>query len=386
MSSRLAALGRSSILAVMSVIAIAGLGFGTSLPLLAILLERAGHSSTTIGINTAIHSVAALIVLPFAPEALRRFGPARLLMASLVVIALSLIIMRAYIDLRVWTPMRFVFGAALAMMFTTSEYWVNAIATEETRGRLIGLYATIFSLGWAAGPLLLSVLGVESWAPVIVTTALLALSMVPLLTLRHGAPVPETAPPGGLAEILRLAPVASLAPFVYGAVEFGVFAMLPVYAIQHGLSPAEGAIMLAALSAGNVALQYPIGWLADRMDRSRLLVICALAGVAGAASLPLVIGTPPLLYATLFLWGGVVVGLYTLGLVLLGARFKGPQLAAANTAVMILYSAGGLIAPPVSGAAMDLVPPHGLVWVLGLLCGAYAAYAALSLGRKSQGA
>ena len=375
--------GRASLLAVMSVIAIAGLGFGTSMPLLSILLERAGYSSTIIGLNTAVHSIAALIVLPFAPRALRRFGPARLLMTCLTVIALTLIIMRAFVDLWVWTPMRFIFGAALAMMFTTSEYWVNAIATEATRGRLIGLYATIFSLGWATGPLLLGVLGVESWTPVFVTTALLGLSMIPLLAARHSAPVPEEAEPGGLLEVLREAPVAASAPFVYGAVEIGVFALLPVYAIQQGLSPGQGAAMLAALSAGNVALQYPIGWLADRVDRSRLLVFCALAGIVGAASLPFVIGNAPLLYATLFLWGGVVVGLYTLGLVLLGAQFKGPRLVAANTAVMILYSAGGLLAPPVSGAAMDLLPPHGLVLVLGLLCGTYAAYAALSL-RKPQ--
>jgi MFS family permease len=277
--------------------------------------------------------------------------------------------------------MRFIFGAALATMFTTSEYWVNAIATEETRGRLIGIYATIFSLGWATGPLLLGALGAESWAPLIVTTLLLGLSMIPLTILRHGAPIPEKPAPGGLLEILRLAPVAALAPFVYGAVEIGVFSLLPVYALHHGLSASEGAGMLAALGAGNVALQYPIGWLADRMDRQRLLVFCALAGVVGALSLPFVLHAPALLYMTLFSWGGVVVGLYTMGLVLLGARFKGPQLAAANTAVMILYSAGGLLAPPVSGAAMDLFPPHGLVWVLGLLCGSYALFATLAMCR-----
>jgi MFS family permease len=374
---------RTSIVAVLSVVAIAGLGFGTSMPLLSILLEKAGYSSTAIGLNTALHSVAALVVLPFAPKALRRIGPARLLMISLSAIAVSLLVMRAFVDLWVWTPMRMVFGAAIALMFTTSEYWVNAIATEETRGRLIGLYATIFSMGWAAGPLLLGALGVESWAPLIVTTLLLGLSMIPLFIACNAAPVPEDAPPGSLLHILRAAPAAALAPFVYGAVEIGVFALLPVYAMQQGLSPGQGAAMLAALSAGNVALQYPIGWLADRVDRGRLLILCALAGVLGALSLPFVIGRPWLLYGTLFLWGGVVVGLYTMGLVLIGAKFKGAQLVAANTAVMILYSAGGLLAPPVTGAAMDLIRPNGLVVALGLLCGAYAVYATLARPQKA---
>jgi MFS family permease len=304
-------------------------------------------------------------------------------MTALLVIGLSLLTMRAFVNLWVWTPMRMIFGCALAMMFTTSEYWVNAIATDATRGRLVGLYATMFSLGWAVGPLLLGALGALSWTPVLVTAALLGLSMVPLLLMRNAAPVPPETAPGGLWQIVREAPAAALAPFVYGAVEIGVFALLPVYALHQGLSPAEGAAMLAALSAGNVALQYPIGWLADRMDRSLILILCALSGVLGALSLPFVIHAPILLYSTLFLWGGVVVGLYTMGLVLLGAKFSGPRLATANSAVMILYSAGGLVAPLFSGVAMDLLPPHGLAWVMGLLCGGYALFAVKDLTRAA---
>jgi MFS family permease len=372
------AIDRTSLLAVMSVVAIAGVGFGTSMPLLSILLERAGYSGTVIGLNTAIHAIAALAILPLAPRALRRFGPARLLMISLIAIGASLIVMRAVIDLRVWIPMRFVFGASLAIMFTTSEYWVNAIATEETRGRLVGLYATLFSLGWTAGPLLLGVLGTQSWTPLIVTGALLGLSMIPLLVLRRAVPLPPETAPGGVLAVLREAPVAVLAPFVYGAVEFGVFALLPVYALRQGLSASEGAYTLAALSAGAVGLQIPLGWLADRMDRRRLLVLCALAGVLGALSLPAFSHDLPLLYGALAAWGGCVGGLYTVGLTLIGERFKGPRLAAANTAVMLLYSLGGLLAPPISGAAMDRFPSQGLAWVLGLICGSYALFAVRS--------
>ncbi|MFQ5535306.1 MAG: MFS transporter [Sphingomonadales bacterium] len=122
------------------------------------------------------------------------------------------------------------------------------------------------------------------------------------------------------------------------------------------------------VAAGNVFLQLPIGILADKMNRQRLLVICAGAGLFGGISLPLVIGVPWLLWPTLFLWGGVVVGLYTVGLTMLGERFSGPDLVGANAAFVMLYGLGALAAPPVAGAAMDLWNPHGLGGSLALLC------------------
>jgi MFS family permease len=377
---------RRSILAVMTAVGIAGLGYGTSMPLLSILLEKAGYSSTLIGLNTALQAIAALIVLPFVPRALKAVGAARLLMLCLFTIGLALIAMRAFIDLAVWFPLRFVFGAAVAVMFTTSEFWVNSIADEHTRGRLVALYATVFSSGWTMGPLLLSALGPESWAPVLVSAGVLALAFIPLALGAAAAPAPEEHVSTNLFTILREAPVAALAPFVYGAVEIGVFALLPVYALREGLSAREGAYMLAALSLGTISLQYPMGWLADRIDRGHLLVLCALAGVLGAFSLPHLSHALPLLYGALLVWGGCVTGLYTVGLVLIGEQFKGPRLASANTAVMLLYSLGGLLAPPVSGLAMDLWPREGLALVLGLLCGAYALLAVLRPVRHAKSA
>jgi MFS family permease len=365
---------RRNIFAIMATVGIAGLGYGASIPLLSILLERAGYSSTLIGLNTAVQAIAALVVLPFVPRLLAALGAARLLLICLLTIGVSLVVMRALVDVAIWFPLRFIFGAAIAVMFTTSEYWINAIADEESRGRLVALYATVFSFGWTLGPILLSVLGPERWAPVIVAAGILALAIIPLSFVGSAAPTPENAGPADLFGILREAAVPALATFVYGAVEIGVFSLLPVYALRHNLSVQQGALMLSALSVGTIFLQLPIGWIADRLGRRPVLIFCALIGVAGALSMPYLTGHLPYLYGVLVIWGGCLPGLYLLGLTLIGEQFKGPRLAAANTTVMLLYSLGGLLAPPVSGIAMDLWPEHGLALVLGLLCGIFALF------------
>jgi MFS family permease len=228
------------------------------------------------------------------------------------------------------------------------------------------------SSGWILGPLILGMLGVEGWSPILGAVGILALAVIPLWLGAAQAPAPEPGMRADLLGVVKEAPVAALAPFIFGAVEIGIFALLPVYAMRQGLSAQQSTYMLTALATGGIALQYPLGWLADRVDRHRILLLCALAGLLGAVSLPLFIHRLPWLLASLVLWGGCVGGLYTVGLTLIGQLFKGPRLAAANTSVVLLYSLGGLIAPAVSGLAMDHWPHTGLALVLGVLCGSYA--------------
>jgi MFS family permease len=123
--------------------------------------------------------------------------------------------------------------------------------------------------------------------------------------------------------------------------------------------------------------QYPLGMLADRFNRQTLLIICAATGVVGAALTPFLIATPPAMYVLLFLWGGIVMGIYTIGLTLVGERFKGAELASANAAYVMLYAAGLLAGPLVEGVALDLWNPNGLMAVLGAISTIYVIFLAV---------
>ena len=93
-----------------------------------------------------------------------------------------------------------------------------------------------------------------------------------------------------------------------------------------------GRLALVAMIAGSIGLQYPIGWLADRMPRRALCVACALATAGSAALMPLAVRAPPFFWALVFIWGGAYYAIYTLSLVRLGERFTGSALVAGNAA------------------------------------------------------
>ena len=122
--------------------------------------------------------------------------------------------------------------------------------------------------------------------------------------------------------------------------------------------------MLTVLGAGALCLQMPIGWLADRVDRYRVLLACALGGLGGCLLLPVAVDAGAWLWPALFLWGGLFSGLYTVAMAIVGQRFRGADLVTANAAFGLLWGLGSLAGPPASGAAMDGRGPDGLVETL----------------------
>jgi len=362
---------RLSLAAVIACITSVGIGLGVSIPLLAILLERQGVSSTLIGLNTAMPALATLIATPFISPLLRRIPTGTFLLICLGVSAACMPLYFVFPNVWMWFPIRFVSGMALAGLFVVSEFWINQLADNKNRGLLMGIYGTILSAGFAVGPVVLLTVGADGLSPFLVVSVLTLLSSIPILFALNLAPQVTERPSRGLLAFLTVAPAATLAGLVYGATETNIFNMLPIYAMRVGHTESVAALILAVFAAGSMIFNIPIGMASDRFDRRTVLLICATFGFVGTALLPVVSQNIMVFLPTLFIFGGVVVGMYTVGLAMLGERFRGADLAAANAAFVLMYSTGALIGPPVAGAAMDIWNPHGLAIAMASICALY---------------
>ena len=376
---------RKTLAAAIAAIATVGVGLSLTIPLLSLRMEAAGYSARAIGINTALGAVATFFVAPLVPRAARLLGVRALMLGALGLGILSLFAFGLTADIALWFPIRLMFGAALTVLFVMSEYWINAAAPPERRGLVMGVYATALALGFALGPALLSLSGTAGLLPFALGAALFALAALPVLL--GGADAPELQGRGAvpLKAFLAAVPVATMAALTFGAIETGVMGLLPVYAVDLHLSPEQGALCVSLFALGSVLFEIPLGLLSDRVDRRLLLLGIALGGFFGALAAPLAATSFAGLAILLLAWGGLVGGLYPVGLAHLGSRSSGAELATANAAFVMFYSAGMLVGPPLLGAAMDAMPPHGL---FAAMAAVFALYAALVLGglRRSAGA
>lgn len=346
-----------------------GLTFGIVVPILSVLLEHRGVPTWIIGLNGSMALLASFVIGPFVPAVVARLKPVAAVVAGATVVALGFLLLPAFPDVALWFPIRFLVGCGMTLLWVVSLTWLNVVTREERRGLLMGLNAALLGGGYALGPLLVTQTGIESALPFEIGAGLIGASALLLLAARRIAPtlvIPRTERLKHLRAVLVAAPVVLAVAFVAGFGETGAGAMIPIYGLRNGLSVNEAVVMVAALTAGGVALQFPVGWLADRIDRRRLLLALIAAGFAGPVLLPFLVQSGAPLWILLFLWGGAVMALYTVGLTILGQRFGSGTMTHANALFVMFYSVGSVAGSSSAGVAMDIWDPHGLPTLLGL--------------------
>lgn len=369
---------RAPLVTAIVAISLVGVGLSLTIPLIALRMEAAGWSAQANGVSTALAGVATMFVSPATPQLARALGARGLLVGALAVSILSLIGLALIDDTVWWFPLRFVFSAALSILFIVSEYAISALSPPARRGLWIGIYSTSLGVGFIVGPTVLSLVGPQGATPFLVAAFLCFVAGAPMALYAGEIEGLADKARANVFELVATAPVLMLAALVFGVVETGLMGLLPVHAVRNGYGVEAGALLVAAIALGNATFQIPLGLVADRMDKRRLLARIALVGGVGALALALL--TPwPLAFATLLVaWGGLVSGVYMVALAEIGTRFSGAELAAANSGFVMLYAGGMLIGPPALGLAVDLAPRFGLFAGLSAV---FALYLALALAR-----
>ncbi len=351
---------RRSLTAIIACISIYGIVLGLTSPLLSLLLEARGIERTIIGLNAATPALAMLVIAPLGPVIFVRTGFRFGMLLCLLVEGGVLLLFPLFTELWAWFGLRFLLGASGALLFIAAETWINQIALEATRGRVVAIYVTAISAGLALGPLIIQLFGVDGWMPFLVGGGVVAAALLPLAATGDAAPELGGRASFGVLGFIAGAPTLAAAVLLFGFVMMSQLNLLPVYGVRHGLDTGTAAMMLMAVTLGNIALQGPIGWACDRFARQRMLLFCGLAVLAGSLLLPIAMGAGVWFWLLLFAWGGCGFGLYTVAMTILGERYRGGDLVMANAAFSVLWGISQLVGPPMSGWAMDLWDPEGL--------------------------
>jgi MFS family permease len=372
---------RRGLIAAISSVTVFGFGISVGGPLLSLLLETRGTGASLNGLNAASTFLGVIVGPWLTPSAVRLLGIRRLLLTCLALNIAIFQSMHVFDSIGAWFGLRAALGLTGSMIFATTEAWINLLASDEGRGRVIGFYVAALSAGFALGPLMLSITGIDGWLPFLAASGIAAVAALPLLGVGDDAQRLGREAGASVLGVFAKAPFILLATGLAGFYEQTTLSLLPVWGRRIGLDTSLAAATLTSVYLGAIALQLPVGWLSDHMQRLWVLRLCALVGVIGAAFLIVVDGTVLPLYAVLFFWGGMATGVYPVALGMAGERFTGADLVSVNAAIIMSYGLGGLVGPVLGGAAMDLRNPEGLPALLMLV---FALFLVVTLLKKDR--
>lgn len=363
-------LTKSKFSVLVSIVFISGFSQGMLLPLIAILLEEAGTSSTLNGLNATALYIGIVLASPFIEKPLQKFGYKKIIITGLILVTVSLFLFPWWKAFWFWFVLRLLIGIGDHMLHFSTQVWVTSSSPPEKRGRNIALYGIAFGAGFGVGPLMTRLVTYSEALPFIISGAFCLISLAVMSTIRNERPHTETGKDTEMntlnryKEVVRVAWVALLPPFGYGFLEATLNGSFPVYAMRNGIPLDWVSILLPAFIVGSLIFQLPLGLWSDRFGRRNVLLICLLIGLS-AFTLTLFAGSNLPVFLILFFIAGMTTGsLFSLGITYMSDLLPIHLLPAGNILAGIAFSAGSMTGPLVGGFFIETFKTGAFVYAI----------------------
>ncbi|MBB6284880.1 MFS transporter [Geobacillus subterraneus] len=338
------------------IVAISGLSQGMLLPLLAMLLDESGVSSTVNGAHAAALYIGVLAISPFLERPLGTYGYKPMILLGGFIVICSLILFPLFPSFFFWLILRLLIGVGDHMLHFATQTWITDFSPPAERGRRLSLYGLAFGLGFTAGPLLASLASINEALPFYLAALFSFVGWGAVFWLPNEKPKPferSSSAAGRWIGAWRYAWPALLLPLTYGFLEAAIHSVFPLYALHKRMSAEQIALILPFFSFGGIIFQLPLGALGDRFGR-RIAIIGALVAGISCFLAALAVSTSTIgLAACLFAAGMFTGSLFSLGIAYMADLLPKALLPAGNLLSGMLYSLGSMIGPPLAGSAVD---------------------------------
>ncbi|SIO50482.1 Predicted arabinose efflux permease, MFS family [Rhodovulum sp. ES.010] len=367
------------------------LGNGMHFTLIGLRGGIEGFSAAELAVITSGYFVGFLSGARLTPRLIRRVGHVRVFAALGSFMSAGLIAFTLLPEPWAWTILRVLLGFCMSGIYVAAESWLNNAATNETRGKVLSAYMIAQTLGIIGAQGLLTLGDAATAGLFIGASILVSISFAPILLSATPVPAVEVARPMSLRDLFAGSPLGTAGIFLLGSIYATQAGMGAVFGSQIGMTASQIALFVAMLFAGALVLQYPVGWLSDRVDRRKLIfgaallgaTSCGLGWLAGSGMAPVGGGGLWPLMAAAFLAGGVTTPLYALLLAYTNDFLSAEEMPAASGGLVFTFGLGAIFGPLATGWAMNGFGPFAFWPVLGATFFVLALYALYRMSQRA---
>jgi len=319
-------------------------------------LTAANVSELWVGGLIAVYYLGLVFGARIGHKVIMRVGHIRAYSAMAAVVTVTVLVLALVDNLWIWLGFRFLAGIAMVTQFVVLESWLNEQTENAQRGRVFAFYMVCSSCGTVLGQLSLTLFPELNYQPLIFAAMVSALCLIPVALTRRLHPALQVPAPIHARYYVARVPLSLLVLFVAGVLTGAFYGLAPVYALRQGLDNSQVAVFLAASVAAGLLAQWPLGWLADRLNRAGMIRVNAVV----------------LMLAVMPLWGwwqfpywalvvfSCVMGALQFTLYPLGAAFANdnvdPDRRVGLSAILyMVYGVGACVGPLIAGLMMRLL-------------------------------
>ena len=358
-------------------------GNGMQSTLLGIRGNLEGFGTFQMSLVMAGYFVGFLFGSRITPDMIRRVGHVRVFAALGSLLSAVVVLFPALTDPLLWTVGRIMVGFCFSGIYVTAESWLNEAAENENRGKALSLYIIMQMVGLITAQYLLVLGDPSGFILFIIPSVLISLSFAPILLSVSPTPAFSTSKPLSLKQIMKISPLGCIGMFMLGGIFSAQFGMVPVYGTEAGLSIVQISTLVSMFFIAPLILQFPIGWLSDRMDRRVLIFVGALACGFGSILAVFMGHIYIFLLISALMIGGMSNPLYSLLIAYTNDFLEHDDMAAAAGGMVFINGLGAVVGPPITGWAMGVIGPSGLFMYIAVMSFAMAGYAAYRMTQRA---
>ncbi len=339
-------------------------------------------STFELSIIMSGYFVGFLIGSRLTPHMIIRVGHVRVFAALGSLISAALILFAQFPFPWVWVALRILIGIGFSGVYVVAESWLNDSSTNENRGKTLAIYISIQMLGIILAQGLLNLSDTSGYLLFVLASVLVSMSFTPILLSVSPTPRKEITKSMKIGQLFKVSPLGVFGSFCLGAVFAALLGMSPVFAARIELTPAEIALFMAMIYSGALILQYPIGYLSDRLNRRKLILIvatiCTILSLIGAFTESYLIT----LMIVTFLIGGTTNPLYSLLLSCANDYLEVRDMAAGASGFIFVNGLGAITGPFLVGWLMDFIGPYGFFIYIAAIMASLAIFCTFRIAMR----
>lgn len=365
-------------------VAILMTGSGLQTTLMPVRASIENFSTLAIGLMGAAYFTGFTLGCLKGGQLVKNVGHVRVFLAMTALGSASPLLQGLFLNPVAWSLLRLMTGFCFAVLFVVIESWLNERSDNDNRGVVFSAYVMITLTLLAVGQmmtLLYSPAGLELF---LIASVLVSVAAVPVALTTSATPEQPLEVDVELRRLIRISPSGVSACLTTGLANGAFWALAPVFAAGQTGDTSLAAWFMTAAVIGGAVVQWPLGYVSDRIGRRESLSLAS--GLAAAVAVAIVVfgGSlgPTGISLLAAAWGGCALTMYAIAVAHTNDYADPRDYVMVSSGLLLVYGIGAIAGPFLASAVMTVAGNRGLFVLTGSIHVCLAIYVLLRIFRR----